>query len=412
MQKANLSSIILALSTVCLLALPAAAATDQKASGKPAVATKAAAKPAAKGIVAPIPAHTKPIAPAATAPAGAVSENGPLPVVNADESYDLPDYPPNARVSEGQMQTYTTGEEDTFLDIARHFGLGYVEIRAANPDLDPWAPLPGQQVTIPSFKLLPRAKQEGIVVNLGEMRLYYFHTPGEPPVTFPLGIGSEGLDTPTGSTSVIRKVDGPTWSPTDRMRKLKPWLPTVVPAGPSNPLGTHALYLGWPTFLIHGSNKPWGIGRRVSSGCMRLYPEDIVQLFNMVPVGTRVTVVDQPILMGWLKDGLYLEANPSKTQSNEIEMDGAHTVKPLNDDLKKVIIHAAGPHADSINWSIVGDVVKERRGYPVRIAPAPGGSMDAPAPKADKPADKKADKKAAAPTPEETRIRNNATRNN
>jgi len=397
MHTSHLSSIILALSTVCLLALPAHAETAPK------TAVKAAAKPAAaKNIVAPIPPHQKPIT---SAPPGSVSENGPLPVTNADEGYDLPDYPPGARISEGQMQTYITGEEDTFLDIARHFSLGYVELRAANPDLDPWAPIPGSEMTIPTFKLLPRAPQEGIVVNLGEMRLYYFRTPGAPPVTFPLGIGSEGLDTPTGTTSIIRKVAGPTWSPTDRMRKLKPWLPAVVPAGPSNPLGTHAMYLGWPTFLIHGSNKPWGIGRRVSSGCMRLYPEDITQLFDMVPVGTRVTVVDQPVLMGWLKDGFYLEANPSKTQSNEIEMDGAHTVKPLDDDLRKVIIHAAGPHADSIDWSIVSDVVRQRRGYPVRVAPAPGGNMDAPK------ADKKADKKAQ-PTAEEIRIHNNATRNN
>jgi L,D-transpeptidase ErfK/SrfK len=158
------------------------------------------------------------------------------------------------------------------------------------------------------------------------------------------------------------------------MREEKPFLPTAVPQGPSNPLGTHALYLGWPTFLIHGSNKPWGIGRRVSSGCMRMYPEDIIDLFNKVPVGTKVTVVDQPILVGWVGDDLYLEANPTKTQSLEIEISGEHTVEKMDDKTKDVIAAAAGPEAEGkIDWSLVEKVLEERSGYPVLI-----GSKNAP----------------------------------
>lgn len=318
---------------------------------------------------------------AAEATKATVAEGGEaLDVTDADETYDLPEYPLGARVSSGEMTTYTIQEEDTFPDIARHFGLGYVELRAANPDVDPWAPSPGTEIVIPGFNLLPRAPQQGIVINLGDMRAYYFKKPGAKPLTYALGIGREGLATPTGSTTIVRKAAYPSWYPTERMRKEKPFLPASVPPGPSNPLGTHAMYLGWPTFLIHGSNKPWGIGRRVSSGCVRMYPEDIISLFDMVPNGTKVTVVDQPILVGWLDDGLYLEANPTKTQSNEIEVNGEISERPLTPELKDVIIAAAGADAaERIDWSIVDRAVRERRGYPVLIAqPSPARPVKMP----------------------------------
>jgi L,D-transpeptidase ErfK/SrfK len=302
--------------------------------------------------------------------ADAAASEEALAVEDADENYDLPEYPMGARIGMGEMKTYMTEEEDTFLDIARHFGLGYIELRAANLNIDPWSPIPGTELTIPEFQLLPRARQEGVVVNLGKMRLYYFNQPGKPPISYAIGIGREGLQTPTGKTTIIRKTAGPQWFPTERMRKEKPYLPAAVPAGPSNPLGTHALYLGWPTFLVHGSNKPWGIGRRVSSGCMRLYPEDIIKLFDMLPVGTKVTVVDQPILVGWIDNTLYLEANPSKTQGNDIEIEGEFTPKPMTDKLKNVITEAAGVAADTIDWDAVEKIVRERKGYPQPIATA------------------------------------------
>lgn len=291
-----------------------------------------------------------------------------LKVTNKPEEGSLPDYPIGARIAMGKETTYIAGEEDTFLDIARHYSVGYVEMRAANPEIDPWAPPPGKPVIIPGFQLLPRARQQGIVVNLAKMRLYYFRDPGREPITYPIGIGSEGLDTPTGVTKVVRKTAGPSWYPTERMREAKPWLPRMVSPGISNPLGTHALYLGWPTFLIHGSNKPWGIGRRVSSGCMRMYPEDVVNFFGMVPVGTRVAVVDQPILVGWLDDGLYLEANPTQTQSIDIENGIDITPTPLTDKMREMITEAAGVAAHRVNWGAVEKAVKERRGVPVLIA--------------------------------------------
>ncbi|HEX2752401.1 MAG TPA: L,D-transpeptidase family protein, partial [Alphaproteobacteria bacterium] len=299
-------------------------------------------------------------------------------VTDSEENESLPEYPLGARIAMGAHKTYQVGEEDTLLDIARHFGIGYVELRAANPDIDPWAPTPGAEVLIPRFQLLPRARQAGIVVNLAKMRLYYFRYPGKEPITHPIGIGQEGLATPTGQTKIVRKTAGPSWYPTPRMREAKPWLPQRIPPGAANPLGTHALYLGWPTFLIHGSNKPWGIGRRVSSGCMRMYPEDIVSLFDQVPTGTPVTVVDQPILVGWLDDGLYLEANPTQTQSIEIENSAEITPKPLNSRMRDMITDAAGVAANHINWSVVEKTIRERRGVPVRIATAKGGKTATP----------------------------------
>jgi L,D-transpeptidase ErfK/SrfK len=302
-------------------------------------------------------------------PAG-IGSGEALPATDIDETLPLPKYPEGARTATGKMQTYAMGEEDTLIDVARYYHLGYIEARAANLRMDPWTPVPGEEAVIPTFKLLPRAPQKGIVVNLAQMRLYYFKDPKKEPLTFPIGIGREGLQTPTGETRIVRKAAGPTWFPTERMREEKPYLPAAVTAGPSNPLGTHALYLGWPTFLIHGSNKPWAIGRRVSSGCMRMYPEDIVELYKMAPVGTKVTVVDQPILVGWVGDDLYLEANPSKTQGNDIEIEGEYTVKELDDALRQMIINAAAVKAEMIDWEIVKKAVEERAGYPVPIANA------------------------------------------
>ena len=291
-----------------------------------------------------------------------------LELKDTTQSLPLPNYPAKSLTSLGEDKTYTVGEEDTFLDIARYFGLGYVEIRGANPDVDPWAPVPGSSVTIPLFTLLPRAPQEGIVVNLGKMRLYYFKDKGKPPLSYPIGIGREGLQTPVGTTTIVRKAARPSWFPTERMRKEKPWLPKSIPPGASNPLGEYALYLGWPTFLIHGSNKPWGIGRRVSSGCMRMYPEDIKELFKMIPDGTKVTVVDQPILIAWVNDTLYLEANPTQTQSVEIEVNGRpQKILAMTDDYQKEIERIAGSNI-TIDWDTARKAFEERSGRPIAIA--------------------------------------------
>jgi L,D-transpeptidase ErfK/SrfK len=340
-----------------------AAAVLTVATGTPVFAAPSAAAKESRPVSKAAAAVMKPV----RRPAGIGSDEA-LPATDTDESLPLPKYPEGAFIATGKMQAYAMGEEDTLIDVARYYHLGYIEARAANLGMDPWTPVPGEEAVIPSFKLLPRAPQKGIVVNLAQMRMYYFKDKKKEPITFPIGVGREGLQTPTGETRIVRKAAGPTWFPTERMREEKPYLPAAVPAGPANPLGTHALYLGWPTFLIHGSNKPWAIGRRVSSGCMRMYPEDIIDLYKMVPVGTKVTVVDQPILVGWVGDDLYLEANPSKTQGNDIEIDGEYTVKELSAALRQVITDAADVKAEMIDWDIVKKAVEERAGYPVRIA--------------------------------------------
>ncbi|MBC7162873.1 MAG: L,D-transpeptidase family protein [Immundisolibacter sp.] len=224
----------------------------------------------------------------------------------------------------GRLRYTTVQGEETLLDIARAYDLGYDEILAANPGIDPWTPASGQRVLLPTAHVLPDAPREGIVINLAARRLYYYppRHEDEPArvITHPIGIGREGWATPLGRTKVAKKHAAPAWTVPASIRrehaaKGDP-LPAVVPPGPENPLGSHALRLGWSSILIHGTSKPAGIGMRVSHGCMQLYPEDIAPLFEAVPVGTPVTVVDQPYLAGVGADGLLLEAHePVKPMS-------------------------------------------------------------------------------------------------
>src|SRR5688572_16962709 len=216
----------------------------------------------------------------------------------------------------GIVQITTAGEEDTLSDIARRFDVGYEEIVRANPGVDPWVPGAGRQIVVPSRFVLPDAPREGMVINVAAMRLFYYppRKDGEPQIvyTHPIGIGKVGWATPQGATKVVRRQFEPTWRPTasiiEEHRKNGEELPPMVGPGPDNPLGRHALYLGWPTYLIHGTNKPYGVGLRSSHGCIRLYPEDIAVLFETVPVGTRVRVVNQPFVFGWDAEQLHLQA--------------------------------------------------------------------------------------------------------
>ena len=262
--------------------------------------------------------------------------------------------------------TYRATYEDTLLDVARRFKLGYVEVVAANPGTDPWVPGEGTDVVLPTVHLMPDAEPEGIIINLADMRLYYFQEPGGPMQSFPIGIGRDGLTTPKGSTQVARKQKDPTWRPTARMRAEKPELPEAVPPGPENPLGNRAMYLGWPQYLIHGTNKPLGIGRRVSSGCIRMYPEDVEYLYDQVKIGTKVTVVDQPIKLSWIDGALYIEAHPTQRQSDQIEESGKF--EPILDSsVVDQVLAVASVEAPMLDWSRIRQATIERRGYPIRI---------------------------------------------
>ncbi len=268
----------------------------------------------------------------------------------------------------GEIEEYEAVYEDTLVHLARKHGLGFVEIRAANPALDPWIPGEGAKVILPKRHLLPDALREGIVINLPEMRIYAYLDGDEAPYSYPIGVGREGLDTPTGKTSIVRKKEGPTWRPTQRMLDEDPTLERVVPPGPENPLGTHALYLGWPTYAMHGTNRPFGIGRRVSSGCIRLYPEDIIKFFEQVPVGAAVNVVNQPIKVAWIGNELYLEAHPDMEQAIKMEETGVVEQQKFTDKDMAFIIEKAGEHTELLNWPKIRNVLRERKGYPVRIA--------------------------------------------
>ncbi|MFH1816659.1 MAG: L,D-transpeptidase family protein [Pseudomonadota bacterium] len=218
----------------------------------------------------------------------------------------------------GSVQVVRARDEDTLSDIARRFNVGYEELVSANPGVDPWVPGAGTEVVIPTEFVLPDAKRQGIVINLAAMRLFYFPKmkPGEPQkvITHPIGIGRIGWRTPEGSTKIVSKTAAPTWTPTPAIRKEHAAdgdpLPKVVPPGPDNPMGTNALRLGWPEYAIHGTDKPPSIGLRGTHGCLRLYPEDIVGIYDAVPAGTPVTVVNQPFLVGWRGDTLVMQTYP------------------------------------------------------------------------------------------------------
>jgi L,D-transpeptidase ErfK/SrfK len=262
--------------------------------------------------------------------------------------------------------TYRATYEDTLLEVARRFKLGYVEVVAANPGTDPWVPGEGTNVVLPTVHLMPEADPEGIIINLADMRLYYFEEPGGPVQSFPIGIGRDGLTTPIGSTQVVRKQKDPTWRPTARMRSENPELPEAVPPGPDNPLGNRAMYLGWSQYLIHGTNKPLGIGRRASSGCVRMYPEDVEYLYDRIDVGTKVTVVDQPIKLTWIDGALYMEAHPTQKQSDQIEESGKF--EPILDSsVVDQVLAVAGAEAPLLDWSRIRQATIERRGYPIRV---------------------------------------------
>lgn len=274
----------------------------------------------------------------------------------------------NAKIPDliGEIIEHTARQEDTLLDLARTNRLGYVEIIAANPGIDPWLPGEGTKIILPTAHLLPSGPREGILLNLVDQRLYYFPPDGKAVESFPIGTGRDAWDTPIGTTKVARKKKNPTWYVPKSIRRELPELPAVVRPGPDNPLGTRALYLGWPAYLIHGTNNPWGIGRRVSRGCIRLYPENIEYLYTKIPIGTPVTVVAQEMKIGRHDGELLLEIHANPKQTDEIEIDGTFTEAPVPELVYKVA-QAAGGDVRRVDWTLVKQTARQRSGMPVSI---------------------------------------------
>ncbi len=230
------------------------------------------------------------------------------------EVYELP--PPGNDVI-GAVSSIRARAEETLLDIARRHGLGYEDIVRANPDIDPWLPGDGTEVLLPTRFVLPSVPRRGIVLNLAEYRMYYFPEPaaGSSAVvmTWPMSIGRMDWATPLGMTRVTAKAKNPSWYPPESVRAEHladgDPLPRVVPPGPKNPLGNYAMRLDIPGYLIHGTNRPAGVGMRVTHGCIRMFPEDIEYLFGQVSINTPVRIINEPVKIGWDDDELVLEVH-------------------------------------------------------------------------------------------------------
>ncbi len=259
-------------------------------------------------------------------------------------------------------------KSETLLDIAREYGVGYNEITKANPDVDPWYPGEKTPVVIPTRYILPDTPREGLVLNLPEMRIYYYPKveQGEIPkvITYPVGIGRQDWQTPLGKTYVAEKKRNPTWTPpasikAEHIAKGDP-LPDVVPAGPDNPLGTRALRLGIPSYLIHGTNKPYGVGMRVSHGCVRMRPEDIEALFEIVPAKETVRIINQPLKIGRFAGSLFMEFHSPLEEDNLSILDNLHNALELAH--KKLDFQAEG-----LSETTVEAIVKEESGIPIQV---------------------------------------------
>lgn len=272
----------------------------------------------------------------------------------------------------GSYAEVTATREDTLIDLARNHGLGYEEIVNANPGVDPWLPGEGTIVRLPLRRVLPDAPREGIVVNLPEHRLYYFPParPGEPRVvvTYAVSVGKMDWSTPLGLTRIAAKIKDPSWYPPESVRAEHAAhgdiLPKVVPAGPDNPLGQFAMRLAIPggSYLIHGTNKPASVGMGDTHGCMRLYPENIEELFKMVAVDTPVRLVNQPHKVGWSEGRLYVEVHPP------LETTSSAVVDPDRNSLARLVANAVRQRpASPVIWARAELAFEQADGIPVAV---------------------------------------------
>jgi L,D-transpeptidase ErfK/SrfK len=308
-------------------------------------------------------------------------------LVNAANA-EIYEMPPAGYDVIGAISTVTARGEDTLLDIARRHGLGYEDIVRANPGVNVWVPGNGTEIILPTRFVLPRGPREGVVLNLAEYRLYYYPKvrDGETAyvMTYPISIGRMDWETPLGKTSVVSKVRNPSWyvpqSVLDEHAADGRPLSRIVPPGPDNPLGEYAMRLGLPGYLIHGTNRPAGVGMRVTHGCVRMFPEDIEYLFGKIDVSTAVRIINEPVKMGWEGNQLVIEVHPvlavvlpeiTEMPETEIADDvpGA-VVAEVKDPLTHVteqFIAATGERAAQLDWHLVEQIVYRSDGIPTRV---------------------------------------------
>ena len=308
----------------------------------------------------PAPPPTVPLAP-------------PLPPRAAPVATHQFDFDPAREDVVGVLQSVIIGKDDTLPDIARRFNVGYEDMVRANPGVDPWLPGVGREVVVPTRFVLPDAPREGVVINVAAMRLYYYpkRVKGAPQqvITHPIGIGKVGWQTPEGVTKIVVRVKDPVWVPPVSVRKEHAedgdMLPAKVPAGPDNPLGAYMFRLGWPSYLIHGTNKPYGVGMRSSHGCVRLYPEDIAILYEIVPIGTQVRVVNQPYVLGWQADQLYVQVYGPLEDDNRAWQHGPQSL--LRKAGKTSLWRRIRARDSDIDWEKARELSGTPRGVPVAI---------------------------------------------
>ncbi len=288
-------------------------------------------------------------------------------------TYSLPENPNDSVIGEFDSGILTTNakKDDTLLDVARRFDIGQNEILLLNPNVDRWLPGEGTPVNLPNQRILPDAPRKGLVLNLPEYRLYYYPPAkrGQPKtvITHPISIGRLDWNTPLGKTRIVDKTRNPVWRPPASIKaehaEKGEILPDVFPAGPDNPLGLYALRLGIPGYLIHSTNKPYGVGMRVSHGCIRMYPEDIKKLFPMIPVGTPVHIVNQPIKVGWLDNTLYIEVHPKLEEQNGKSED----YESLLEEALNLIEQANNGQLPVLDGAALRDALEKQNGVPAAI---------------------------------------------
>lgn len=281
----------------------------------------------------------------------------------------------------GEVTTVKADKEDTLIDIGHEHRIGYRAMVRANPDVSVWYPGEGTEVKIPGEFILPDVPREGIVINVAEMRLYYYPPAkdGEPRTvqTYPLGVGRQDWETPLGTTTITQMVKNPAWYPPESIRQEHAAagdpLPSVVPAGPDNPLGTRKMRLGIPGYLIHGTNKPEGVGMRVSHGCVRMLPDDAETLFDQISVGTQVRIINDSFKLGWSDGTLYVQAYPYLDEKQ------GTTIQRVTEALSQV--EASIESGDyPVDYGRLREVVEVPSGMPVALK-APEEPAPEPEPK-------------------------------
>ena len=304
------------------------------------------------------------------------------------EVYELP---PEGYDVIGTVSTITARYEDTLVDIARRHGLGYYDIVRANPEVNPWLPGEGTEIVLPSRFVLPPGPRRGLVLNLAEYRMYYFpeSQEGKPAYvyTYPMSIGRMDWETPLGNTQIVAMAKDPAWYPPQSVRDEHAAdgdpLPRVVPPGPENPLGTRALRLGLPGYLIHGTTRPAGVGMRVSHGCVRMFPEDIEFLFEHIGVRTSVRIINAPVKIGWQGDALVAEVHPLLESAQPLAEASLEKIEQLDADVElpppdpnskdpltyvtEQFIAATAVRAGQLDWDRIEELVRRSDGIPETV---------------------------------------------